>query len=216
KLGTRQVDDVQLGLVGEHNLKSAVAAAGVATMMGVPNATIKKQLATLKPMAGRMQLIRGKNGSTIIDDTYNASPQAVKAALQTLYGLPKSGRKIAVLGSMNELGATSQRAHQQIGRDCDRGHLDQVITIGREAAQYLAPAATAAGCQVESFLSPYAAGRYLARRLQKGDIVLAKGSQNGVFAEEAVAQLLASSQDKVKLVRQGGNWPQIKARQFHI
>jgi len=130
----------------------------------------------IRPSKGRMNLLRGLEGSTIIDDTYNASPLAVAAALQTLYKTD-APQRIAILGSMNELGAISASAHEAVGKLCDPSKLEWVITIGDEAAKYLAPAAEKKGCQVRSFKTPYQAGGFAHSVLREGSVVLVKGSQ---------------------------------------
>jgi UDP-N-acetylmuramoyl-tripeptide--D-alanyl-D-alanine ligase len=122
--------------------------------------------------------------------------------------------KIAILGSMNELGDESQAAHEEIGAYCDPHKLSLVITVGNAAKEYLAPAAQAAGCTVQSFLSPYEAGNYATDFVTSNTAVLAKGSQNGVFAEEAIKPLLADKTDALKLVRQSPYWMHIKKQQF--
>jgi UDP-N-acetylmuramoyl-tripeptide--D-alanyl-D-alanine ligase len=78
----------------------------------------------------------------------------------------------------------------------------------------LAPAAKSKGCTVEEFLSPYAAGEFVRSHLKDGAVVLAKGSQNGVFAEEALKLLLRNAADSSKLVRQSTYWLNVKRRQF--
>ncbi|HET7827881.1 MAG TPA: cyanophycin synthetase, partial [Candidatus Saccharimonadales bacterium] len=161
----------------------------------------------------RMQILLCVNGSTIIDDSYNASPAAVKLALDYLYEID-SPQKIAVLGNMNELGSFSESAHIEIGKYCDPKQLALVITIGPDANKYLAPSASAMGCKVHEFDSPYTAGEYLKPILQKGAAVLVKGSQNGVFAEETVKLLLANPADVNKLVRQSTDWLKIKQKAF--
>jgi UDP-N-acetylmuramoyl-tripeptide--D-alanyl-D-alanine ligase len=148
-----------------------------------------------------------------LDDTYNASPDATKAALDTLYKLP-AVHKIALLGNMNELGDYSKQAHIAVGEYCDPKQLELVVTIGRDANTYLAAEAEKKGCTVARFDNPYKAGKYLESRLSKGAILLAKGSQNGVFAEEAIKQLLANPADTSKLVRQTPKWLKKKARAF--
>jgi UDP-N-acetylmuramoyl-tripeptide--D-alanyl-D-alanine ligase len=205
--------DVSLALIGEHNVKAAVAAAAVGVKLGLTAPQITKGLSTLQPVPGRMQLLRGMNESTILDDTYNSSPLAVQAALQTLYNFPSPSR-IAILGSMNELGETSPSAHQEIGKMCDPTLLSWVVTIGDEAEKYIATAAKARGCQVQSFKSPYEAGAFVHRVLEPGAVVLAKGSQNGVFAEEAIKIILHTTDDEEKLVRQNPAWMAIKQEQF--
>jgi UDP-N-acetylmuramoyl-tripeptide--D-alanyl-D-alanine ligase len=204
---------VELPILGKQGAKMAVAAAAVAHLLDVPAEDIAAGLKKLSAVSGRMQVLSGKSGVTIIDDTYNASPLAVEAALEVLQTTDAPAR-IAILGSMNELGADSAAAHQAIGELCDPAKLQLVVTIGKEARQHLAPAAEAKGCSVKSFLNPREAGEYVAEQLAEGTVVLAKGSQNGVFAEEAVKQLLADQSDISKLVRQSPYWLKQKAAQF--
>lgn len=202
-----------LQLVGEHNIRSAVAAGAVGIKMGLSAEQIVAGMQNIRPVNGRMNLLRGLNDTTIIDDTYNSSPIAALAALQTLYVFPAKQR-IAILGSMNELGAFSQNGHEQVGGACDPALLDWVITIGDEARKYLAPAAEKRGCRVRSFDSPYEAGAAAHQLMQPGGVILAKGSQNRVFAEEAVKILLHSTDEEEQLVRQTPDWLAIKEKQF--
>jgi UDP-N-acetylmuramoyl-tripeptide--D-alanyl-D-alanine ligase len=160
-----------------------------------------------------MQILPGIKDSVVIDDTYNASPLAVKAALDVLYAA-KAKQRIAILGSMNELGAYSRQAHDEVGDYCDARKLDLVVTIGHDAKRWLAPAARRQGCTVQSFMNPHEAGAYVSGKLRKGGVVLAKGSQNGVFAEEALKPLLADPTDQAKLVRQSPAWLTKKSQRF--
>lgn len=204
---------VTLQLIGDHSLKSAVAAACVGAKLGLTSQQIAVGISRIKPVPGRMQILRGQQGSTIIDDTYNASPLAVSAALKTLTDI-EAPQRIAILGSMNELGRVSAQAHEEIGMLCDPTQLEWVVTIGEEAEKYLAPAALKNGCQVKSFQSPYQAGGFVHGVLKNGAVILAKGSQNGVFAEEAVKVLLHNTEDEEKLVRQSEAWLRKKDDQF--
>jgi len=191
--------------IAEPQLYSAAGAVAVAIELGLNAEQVKAGLNKIKPVSGRMNQLKGINESTIIDDTYNASPQAMKAALDTLYRLEAS-QKIAILGNMNELGKYSKPAHQEIGEYCDPKNIDLLVTIGLDANRWLAEAAAKKGCRVKSFNDPYSAAGYIKSRLKKGAIILAKGSQNGVFAEEAVKLLLADPKDEPKLVRQTPDW----------
>ena len=201
--------------LGEHGAKIVLAAITTADMLEYPVDKIAKAAGQLQPFAGRMQVLAGTQGSTIIDDTYNASPEAVAAAL-TVLGEATAPQKIAVLGSMNELGKTSKKAHEAIGASIDPAQIDLVVTIGKEAEQYLAPAATTAGNSVVSFLNPHEAGEYVREYTQDGAVVLFKGSQNGVFAEEAIKPLLKNKKDASKLVRQTKGWLKAKRKQFKL
>jgi UDP-N-acetylmuramyl pentapeptide synthase len=197
-------------LVGEHVLKSALAAAVVAVKLGMNGEEIAAALAQIEPVPGRMNPLRGVRGTTIIDDTYNSSPDAAIAALRTLY-LIDAPQRIAILGSMNELGQKSSEYHQQVGAQCDPNFLDWVIVIGEDATRYLAPAAHANGCQVATFPGPVFAGTFANKVLESGGVVLAKGSQDGVFAEEAIKILLHDEiKEEAELVRQDKEWMEKK------
>ncbi|MBX4201655.1 UDP-N-acetylmuramoyl-tripeptide--D-alanyl-D-alanine ligase [Candidatus Saccharibacteria bacterium] len=205
-----QIEDHELSGPEQYSL---LAAAAVANKLGMTPDEIKTGITNIKPVPGRMQKLGGINGSTIIDDTYNASPEATKLALDTLYKA-EAPQKIAVLGNMNEMGEMSEAVHKEVGSYCDPKQLDLVITIGPDANLFLAPAASAKGCKVEMFNSPYNAGTALKPLIKKGALILFKGSQNGVFAEEAVKILLADPTDGQKLVRQSPDWMAIKQKAF--
>lgn len=205
--------NVEVSSLGRQGAKLALAAGAVADQLGFDPSAVIKGLQNIKPVSGRMQILQGILGSTLIDDSYNASPIAVKAALDVLYQAD-SQQRIAILGTMNEMGAGSPQMHTEVGEYCDSSKLQLVVTIGDHAKKYLAPAATQNGCTVKSFTSPYDAGEYVKKQLQQGAVVLAKGSQNGVFAEEALKLLLADKQDASKLVRQSQHWLGVKASQF--
>ena len=192
---------------------SVLAACAVAEKLGLTEKEIKQGISKIKPVPGRMQKLAGINGSTIIDDSYNSSPDAAKMALDSLYQLA-APQKIAVLGNMNELGSYSEQAHREIGEYCDPKHLDLVITIGPDANEFLAPAAESKGCRVERFDSPYLAGNFLKDNMKPKAAVLVKGSQNKVFAEEAIKSVLADGADISKLVRQSPAWLAKKQKMF--
>lgn len=204
---------VVLKLAGEHNVKAAVAAGVVGIKLGLSQPEVLKGMADIRPVKGRMNILRGLLDSTIIDDTYNSSPAAAVAALQTLYLFP-SKQKIAIMGSMNELGEYSQKAHEEVGAVCDPTLLDWVVTIGDDAEKFLAPAAAKRGCQVRSFKSPYEAGAFVHSVLHPHATILAKGSQNKVYAEEALKVLLHSPDEEEQLVRQSADWIAKKEAMF--
>lgn len=200
--------------ISEPHLYSLAAAASVADWLGMEPQAIIDGFAHVKPVSGRMQRLDGIHNSTIIDDSYNSSPEAVKAALETLYRID-APQKIALLGNMNELGDFSRDAHTEIGTLCDPKQLDEVLTLGPDANKYLAIAAANAGCKVTKFETPYDAGKHLAESLTDGAVVLVKGSQNRVYAEEAIKEILANPADEQKLVRQSPSWLKKKAQNFN-
>lgn len=198
-------------ILSDVQLYSIAAATAVADALAVSPEDIQQGAARLTTVQGRMIMFAGLHGSRIIDDTYNASPDAMKAALRALYDLPGT-QKIAVLGSMNELGSMSASAHAEVGSQCDASQLAVVVTLGADANTYLAPAAEKQGCKVVRSQNHNEATAAVLADLREGGLVLVKGSQNGVFAEEVVKQLLADPADASRLVRQSPTW--IKRKQI--
>ncbi len=194
-------------------LYSATAAAVVAKQLGMADDSIARGIGKLTAVSGRMKVLKGIKKSQIIDDSYNSSPSAAQAALDLLYGLD-APQKIALLGDMNELGDFTESTHTELGEYCDPEQLDMVITLGPAANAYTAAAATAKGCKVVTCTSPYEAGKILAQSVQPHAIILIKGSQNNVFAEESIKSLLSDPADAAHLVRQSASWMAIKARAF--
>ena len=202
-----------LKLVGEHSIRAAVAAGAVAAKLGMTVDEISSGMSKIRAVKGRMNILRGLNDTIIIDDTYNSSPLAVASAIRALYQMNVPAR-IAVLGSMNELGDTSEAEHIAVGKLCDPMKLSHVITVGEDAAKYLAPAARANGCHVVSFKSPLEAGAYAHSVLEPGAALLFKGSQGGIYLEEAVKVVLHSTEEEDQLVRQSSEWLAKKQKFF--
>jgi UDP-N-acetylmuramoyl-tripeptide--D-alanyl-D-alanine ligase len=210
---TYHLDAVPLHVLGEHSLGALTAAGAVSLLCGLSAEEIGRGLQAFQPVKGRMQLLAGTHDSVIIDDSYNASPNAARAALDVLYAFD-APQRIALLGTMNEMGDYSERAHSEVGQYCDPAKLDLVVTIGKDANDFLASAAKKRGCEVKTFTSPYEAGTYLSQYLKPHAVVLVKGSQNGVYAEEAIKPLLADAHEVAKLVRQSEYWMDLKRKQF--
>lgn len=200
-------------VVGEHNVRPAIAAAAVGIKFGMSADDIKAGLEKIRPIPGRMNLLRGLNNSTIIDDTYNSSPAAAVSAIQTFYNM-EAPQRIAIMGSMNELGESSPAEHEKIGKMLRVDMVDWVITVGEDAEKYLAPAARAQGCQVKTFQNAVQAGAFAHSVLQNGGLILVKGSQRNVYAEEAVKILLLDQNDSNQLVRQSPAWMAVKEEFF--
>lgn len=203
---------VQVRVFGDHSLRPIMGAVAVALKLGLGAEEIKRGLSLIRPVPGRMNVLKGIDDTTIIDDTYNSSPAAASAAIQTLYSI-QAPQRIAILGSMNELGATSADEHRALGLLCDPALLSWVITIGDEAEKHLAPAAKARGCQVKSFKSALDAGAFARSVSEPGAAILVKGSQGNIYAEEAVKVLCLMSED-LELVRQDAHWIKIKEEFF--
>lgn len=203
----------EVNLIGQHSLKSAIAAGTVGSRLGMSAVEISKGVGEIKAVPGRMSILPGRQDAIIIDDTYNSSPVAAIAALKVVYQI-KAPQRFVILGSMNELGDMSEEAHRQVGEYCDPTLLENVVTVGELAKEFLAPAAKAKGNRVYSFLNPVEAGAFVSQRMQKGAVILAKGSQNGVFTEEAVKVLLKNAKQERLLVRQSPYWMDKKQKFF--
>lgn len=160
---------------------------------------------------GRMRLITGVQNSLIIDDSYNASPAAMREALAVLQRLHTPGRKFACLGNMEELGAQSKRAHTLIGQRVAALHIDELFTFGNKA-EGIAKAALDSGLKPEDIhicTTPEDMIAQLRQRLQPNDIVLVKGSQSMRFEKIVAAIMADSTKAKTQLARQYGNWAKI-------
>lgn len=196
-----------IGALGRSQLyaPAAAIAAGLALDMEISRALAAAE--TYVPPAGRGRILDGKAGSLIIDDSYNASPAAVEEALAALALLPVTGRRIAVIGDMLELGRYSAEEHERIGLMAAE-RADLLVTVGARSRAASA-AAIASGRMDEehalSFATSAEAAEALAEIVSEGDAVLVKGSQ-GVRTERVVEALLANEEDRAKLVRQEREW----------
>jgi UDP-N-acetylmuramyl pentapeptide synthase len=200
-------------LVGEHSIRAAVAAGAVGLRLGMNEEALRRGLANIRAVNGRMNILRGVQDTIIIDDTYNSSPLDASSALAALYQMAVPQR-IAVLGDMNELGESSAAAHEAIGKICNANELTHVVTVGEDAQKYLAPAAQSNGCHVVSFKTALEAGAFVHKVLEPGAAILFKGSEGGVFLEEAVKIVLHSTDDESSLVRQTPSWIETKQQFF--
>lgn len=197
--------DLTTKVLGEHNLRPVIAAVAVAIKLGLNASEIASGISKVRVAPGRMNVLKGTKNTIIIDDTYNSSPLPAKCALETLYGLSVPQR-IAVLGDMNEMGDSSAAEHKTLGMFCDPGQLAWVVTVGKEANEYVASAAKSRGCQVKTCNNAIEAGSFVNSILEPGAAILFKGSQGGIFLEEAVKVVLHSADDESQLVRQSPEW----------
>ncbi|MEH6564171.1 MAG: UDP-N-acetylmuramoyl-tripeptide--D-alanyl-D-alanine ligase [Halopseudomonas sp.] len=177
---------VQLQLRGEHNIANALAAAGAALAAGVSLDCIGRGLGALAPVAGRGNSVAGVAGAQIIDDSYNANPASVKAAIDMLAGL--RGTRILVLGDMGELGDWAQSSHTEVGEYARARNLDGLYAVGKLSAL----AVQAFGERGQLFASKQDLIEALRERLDISTQVLVKGSRSAGM-EEVVAGLRATA-----------------------
>ncbi|HEY6957782.1 MAG TPA: UDP-N-acetylmuramoyl-tripeptide--D-alanyl-D-alanine ligase [Candidatus Limnocylindria bacterium] len=166
--------EVSVPIPGRHIIVAALAALGAAAALGVPLEEAAVALATMERPRHRMEIRRG-DGITVIDDSYNASPAAVLAALSVLR--EAAGRRIAVIGDMLELGTLSADAHEEVGREAARS-ADVLIGVG-ELARTAVTAARAAGLDDTHTVADGAEALVTLKRIQRpGDTILVKGSHS--------------------------------------
>lgn len=196
------------GVVGKPQASAALAAAAVGLSLGMNLVDIVAALRSYAPPPGRMRLVPGVKRTMLLDDTYNASPMAVVAALDTLRDLNGFSRRIAALGTMTELGRYSDEGHRDVGTHAALLNLDLLVTVGHEAKR-VAETARERGMdesKIFSFAAAPEAGRFLQDRLHENDLVLVKGSQ-AMRMEKIVKELMAEPERASDLlVRQGPEW----------
>ena len=175
--------DVQLAMPGRHNVRNALAAASLAIGAGVPLSTIARGLSAARPVAGRLITHRLSSGATLIDDSYNANPGSLAAAIDTLAAMP--GASWLVLGDMRELGDDAVALHAQAGTRAREAGIARLYTLGPLSAA----AAEAFGANARHFDTHESLADALRADLSADVRVLVKGSR-GSAMDRIVAALL--------------------------
>jgi UDP-N-acetylmuramoyl-tripeptide--D-alanyl-D-alanine ligase len=169
---------VSLAVAGAHNVANALAAVAAGLAVGVGEGAIRAGLARYRPTGMRSEVRRWR-GVTVLNDCYNANPASMRAALRWLTEARGTGRAIAVLGDMLELGGETRQAHRNIGVEAARLGTDYLLTVGELAADIADGAlgeGMPAGCVITAKDHDTVAKR-LRGILHKGDVVLLKGSR---------------------------------------
>jgi UDP-N-acetylmuramoyl-tripeptide--D-alanyl-D-alanine ligase len=197
-LGTRftldaegETRELELVLPGRHNLDNLLAAIATARAVGVSWAGIERGVKQIQPAYHRGVIVPF-NGAQIYDDTYNSNPYALARTLELMTQADVSGRRIAVIGDMLELGEQELQFHREAGKGIPKS-VDVVIGVGNRS-QALLEGAREAGFEeanLRHFTDAQAAGAFLRAFVQPGDLVLIKGSR-GVGLDKAVAMLGSS------------------------
>jgi len=182
------VDGVQvrIGLAGRHQARNALAALAAGRFGGVPLTEAAGALAGVR-VGQRLEVIRTRGGYTVVDDSYNASPESMMAAFELVRERPRSGRLLAVLGEMRELGQAATAAHKLIGRRA-REVFDEIAIVDAGHGRLLAQAAGAV-----LVADKPAVVRWARDHARPGDVVLVKAS-HGVGLQEVVQELVGTSQ----------------------
>lgn len=184
---------VVLSVLGMHNVINAAGALAVADRSGVSVEDAAKALSTFTGFQNRLQIYKIK-GYTLIDDTYNASPDSMKAGITVLTGMDEPGRKIAVLGDMFELGKNAPMYHYEVGEFAAKQQIDELLLIG-ELAKNIGAALEDSQCAIKQtyFDSNEGIANYLNKTLSEGDVVYLKAS-NGMKLKEITAMLQKDAQ----------------------
>lgn len=179
RIGSNHVD-VHLDLPGRHNVLNALAAIAVADHFNIPHRSWTRGLRHIQLPYGRMTRTRLPNGALLINDSYNANPDSVREALKQLANLKTKQRKIVVLGTMLELGAHSVRAHREIGRAAVAAGTDLLFAVGPWSDHIIRGARNGhfSSKQIYHCETAQAAGSILSDMVQRGDVILLKGSRD--------------------------------------
>ncbi len=178
----------ELKVEGVHNISNALAASAAAFALGISNADIAKGLQSFGGVYGRLERKVACNGAVLIDDTYNANPDSMKAAIDVL--AKQTGDKILVLGDMGELGSDADRMHADIGAYAKSSGLSQLYCLG-ETSKHMV---SAFGAGAQHFESPEAIAAAVKPQLNKNSTVLVKGSR--FMRMERVVNLLMAKQQQ--------------------
>lgn len=195
------------GTIGYQHAYAVLSALLVGVSREINLVSAVEWLCGYETPPGRLKIVDGIRHTTILDDTYNASPTATEAALAALKEVKARGRKIAVLGDMLELGKHTVEEHRKVGEEA-AAICDVLITVGMRAGT-IAESAEKAGMEMEKIICSQDsrnASTILKDMLKEGDIVLVKGSQ-GMRMERIVREVMACPEDAEKLlVRQDAEW----------
>ena len=181
---------VRLRLVGEHNVTNALAAAALARELGLPVAAAAEGLSAAAPRSRwRMEVTERADGVTVINDAYNANPEGMAAAIETLAVMARGRRAFAVLGPMNELGSESPQRHEEVGRLAARAGVAGLIVVGEDAVPMLSGARAERFWRGELLGVPDASSAVaaLGNLLAPGDVVLVKASRTVGLERVALA-----------------------------
>jgi UDP-N-acetylmuramoyl-tripeptide--D-alanyl-D-alanine ligase len=179
--------EYRINLLGRHQVTNALFAVAVSEELGLGRAEIQRGLTECQPPKMRLQFWEA-NGVRVLDDAYNANADSTIAALETLCDLPLQGRRVAVLGDMEELGAHSESAHAEVGRRAAELKIGQLFAIGKMASVTGKAARDAGLMRVIELENVEAAMSAIGKFLKTGDVVLLKASRASRL--ERIAEIL--------------------------
>ncbi|MBT8146426.1 MAG: UDP-N-acetylmuramoyl-tripeptide--D-alanyl-D-alanine ligase [Gammaproteobacteria bacterium] len=179
-------ETITLSLLGRHNVINALAAAALATEVGAGNADVREGLECIEPVKGRLSPVDNVLGGALIDDSYNASPDSFRAAIDVLADF--DGYRILLVGDMAELGTTTHAAHAELGRYAREAGIEELWTIGEDAEQ----SSLTFGTGAHHFSDKEEVILRCQEVLRPGITLLVKGSRSAGL--DAIIQALADDQ----------------------
>ncbi len=207
-IGERSYSVFAPGFVAKHQIYGVLFTMAAAEIIGVDVAEVAASMMGLNPTPGRLNPIIGENNTLILDDSYNASPAAMEAAIETLVSIDTPGRHIAILGDMLDLGRMTKEVHENLGAFIKEQKLDMVFLVGprmKYAYEFLMDKKYAK-TKIAYTDDPMAILPELKKMVKMGDTVLVKGSQ-GMRMEKIVYELMLEKDKADKLlVRQHEEW----------
>lgn len=195
------------GILAAHQINAALAGISVGISFKINLVDCAQGLEKLEVPLGRLNIIKGIRNSTIIDDSYNASPVSTIAALGVFENL-KANRKIVVLGDMLELGSETQHGHEEVAKRAVKAGAEIIILVGQRMlfAYEVLKNHQNEDRRVLHFHSPMEAGKKAQEIIKEGDMVLVKGSQ-GMRMEKVLEMIIANPENAKKLIcRQSEEW----------
>ncbi|MCB0974323.1 MAG: UDP-N-acetylmuramoyl-tripeptide--D-alanyl-D-alanine ligase [Actinobacteria bacterium] len=182
------VGDLYVPLIGRHQVSNALAALSAAMVLGRSLDDVLYGISEAAASRWRMEMSQTASGATIINDAYNANPESVRAALETLADMPVTGRRILVLGEIAEMGDLAHRVHSLVADQARAAGVDLLVAVG-DGVSAAVERGRKLDLDVMTFASPVDAGKALAGELRCGDAVLVKASRASGL-ERAVATIL--------------------------
>lgn len=197
----------------DHYAYSLILAIAICQALGF---TVKEEIEILEENfsipAGRLSIFEGKNETTIIDSSYNNATLApIIDTLELLRKVSGKRRKVVILGDMRELGIVGKNLHEKVAKKILEAS-DLVFLIGPLSRKFIAPILQRSKHKFYSFNTFSEAKNVIKEKIEKGDIILVKGSQNTLFLERAVEMLLKNPSDRKKLARRGKFWDKIRSQ----
>lgn len=178
---------IDLDLLGTHNVANAVAAAAAAIELGAGLSDVQEGLSLVSAVPGRLARLKGLSGSSVIDDSYNASPSSFQAAINVLSH--QVGRRILIMGDMGELGEKAEDEHRHVGEYASLSELDDLWAVGPMSRN----AVLAFGAAARHFDSQDELVKHAKKELKEGVVVLIKGSRSAAMDE--VVKKLSSGEN---------------------